>query len=67
MARPVGVSVSSASVTKIRTTLFQVVEHGYQVAQAAAQPVELPHGERVAVFQFLQATEQDRALRRGSR
>jgi hypothetical protein len=30
----------------------EVVAHRYQVAEAAAQPVELPHDQRVAVFQF---------------
>src|SRR5664279_3244719 len=42
--------------------LLQVVEHRYQVAQAAAQPVELPHYERVAFLQRFEATEQGRAL-----
>jgi hypothetical protein len=45
----------------------EIVEHRYQVTKAAAQPVELPHDEGVAVFQFLKAAEKGRALRRGSR
>src|SRR5450631_810074 len=45
--------------------LLQVVEHRYQVAQAAAQPVELPHYERVAFLQGFEATEQGRALDAG--
>ena len=35
-------------------------------AQTTAQPVELPHGQRVTVFQFLQATQKGRTLRRCS-
>ena len=52
---------------KFHATGAEGVEHGYQVAQAAAQPVELPHNERVAVLELLQAAEQGRALCRGSR
>jgi hypothetical protein len=52
---------------KFHATGPKVVEHCYQVTEAAAQPVELPHNERGAVFQFLQATEQGGALGRGSR
>ena len=44
--------------------LFQVVEQGNQVAQAAAKPVELPDNQRVAGLQLVQATEQGRALGR---
>ena len=51
---------------EFNTTGAEVVEHRYQIAKAAAQPVELPHDERVAVFQFLQAAEKGRALRRYS-
>jgi len=40
---------------------------GYQVAQAAAQAVELPDNERVAVLQGLEAAEEAGAVRRGSR
>ena len=47
--------------TEFHASLFQVVEHGYQVAQAAALAVELPHDDRVAVFEFLQTAEQGRA------
>jgi hypothetical protein len=38
MARPVGVSVSIASVSEseFHAAFFEVVERGYQVAQAAA-------------------------------
>ena len=42
--------------------LLQVVEHRYQVSQAAAQSVELPHYERVAFLQGFEATEQGMAL-----
>jgi hypothetical protein len=52
---------------EFHATGAEVVEHRYQVAQTAAQPVELPHNKGVAVFQPLQAAEQGRALRRGSR
>ena len=52
---------------EFHATGAKVVEHRYQVAQAAAQPVGLPHNERIAVFQSLRATEKGRALRRGSR
>jgi hypothetical protein len=31
-------------------TVAEVVQHGYQVAQAAAQAVELPDRQRVAAF-----------------
>jgi hypothetical protein len=69
MARPVGVAVSIASVSEwnFYATGAEIIEHRYQVAQAAAQPVELPNNQRVAVFQLLEATEQGGALRRGSR
>ena len=50
---------------KLDAALLQVVEHRYQVAQAAAQSVELPHYERVAFFQRFEATEQGRALDAG--
>jgi hypothetical protein len=58
MARPVGVEVSM---------LPEVVEHRYQIAETAAQPVELQHNERVAVFQLLEAAQKGRALGGGSR
>jgi hypothetical protein len=45
----------------------EVVEHRYQVSQTPALSVELPHDQSVAMFQFLQASEKGRALRRGSR
>jgi hypothetical protein len=32
--------------SELHAPAFQVVEHGYQVAQAAARPVELPDNER---------------------
>jgi hypothetical protein len=38
---------------KLNATGAEVVEHRYQVAQTAAKPVELPHNQRVAVFQPL--------------
>ena len=53
--------------TEFHALLFQVIEHGYQFAQAATQVVQLPHDERVAGFESLQAAEQGRALGRGSR
>jgi hypothetical protein len=52
---------------EFHATGAEVVEHRYQVSQTAAQPVELPHDERVTVFQLSQATEQCRALRGCSR
>jgi hypothetical protein len=53
--------------TEFHAPMFQVVEHGYQVAQAAAQPVEFPDYERVAALKFLQTTDQGRAIANGSR
>ena len=47
--------------------MFQVIEHRDEVAQAAAQPVQLPHNERVAVLYGFQATRQGRTLRGCSR
>jgi hypothetical protein len=44
--------------TEFDAALPEVVEHGDQVAQAAAQAVEFPDEERVAVLQCLEATEQ---------
>src|ERR1017187_598408 len=41
----------------------EVVEHCYQVAQAATQAVELPNCEHIAGAQRLEATEQGGALR----
>jgi hypothetical protein len=32
----------------------EVIQHRYQVAKAAAQSVEFPYDQRVAVFEFLQ-------------
>ena len=52
---------------KFHATGAEVLEHRYQVAQTAAQPVELPNDERIAVFQFLQTAQKGTALRRGSR
>jgi hypothetical protein len=52
--------------TEFDAALLEVVEHGDQVAQAAAQAVKFPDNERVAVLQCLEATEQGRALGRGS-
>jgi hypothetical protein len=51
---------------ELHATRAEVVEHRYPVAKAAAQPVELPDHKRVAVFQFLQAAAEGKALRRGS-
>src|SRR5271157_929331 len=42
--------------------IFEVVEHGDEVAHTAAQPVELPHDERVAGLQDFEATGEGRAL-----
>ena len=53
--------------TEFDPALFEVVEHGYQVAQAAAYPVQLPDGERIAGLQSLDAALQGRAVDRGSR
>jgi hypothetical protein len=47
--------------------LFQVVEHAYQVAQAAAKPVEFPDNKRIAALEFLEATQEGRAVADGSR
>jgi hypothetical protein len=68
MARPVGVSVSICSVRErnFDAPLPEVVEQVDQIAQAAAQAVKFPDSERVAVLQCLEATEQGRALGRGS-
>jgi len=51
---------------KFDATLPEVVEHGDQVAQAAAQAVKFPDNERIPVLECLEATEQGRVLRRGS-
>jgi hypothetical protein len=78
MARPVGVAVSIASMsewnfthdwigTKANRQGPEIVEHRNQVAPATAQPVQLPHNQRVAVFQLLQAPAKSRALRGDSR
>lgn len=48
--------------TKRYAAFLEVLNHRYQVAHAAGQPVELPDYERVAVLQSFQATEQGRAL-----
>jgi hypothetical protein len=37
---------------EFHATGAEVVEHRYEVAQAAAQPVELPHDQCVAVLQL---------------
>jgi hypothetical protein len=50
--------------TEFHASGAQVIGHRYRVAQAAAQPVELPHNERAAGFQSLQTAEQGRALHR---
>jgi hypothetical protein len=42
---------------------LELVEHGYDVAQASPQAVELPHGKGVAWLESLEAAEQGRALR----
>src|ERR1019366_3814550 len=64
MARPVGVSVSIASVSdpELDALLFEAVQHMDEVAQAAAQTVELPHNQCVAGLQLLQATGEGRAF-----
>ncbi len=48
------------------TALVEVIEHGHEVGQAAGQPVEFAHDERVAILQRLEATQQGRALGGGS-
>src|SRR5215831_2249568 len=53
--------------TEFHATFAQVVEHGYQVAQAAASPVEFPDDEGVTGPKFFQAIAQDRAVATGSR
>jgi hypothetical protein len=64
MERPVGVSVTMALVSypNFHAPLFQVVEYGDEVAQAAAKPVEFPDNQRVAGFEFLKTAEKGRAL-----
>jgi hypothetical protein len=63
MARPVGVSVSIASVegTEFHASVFQIVQHGYRIAQAAAQSVELSYYERVAVVELLRTAQFEEA------
>ena len=48
MPRPVGVPAVDClrDRSEFHATRFQVIRHRYWVAQAAAQPVELPHCER---------------------
>src|SRR6516165_3983027 len=53
--------------SELNPAAVEVVEHGEQVAQAAGQPVELPHHKRVPVIERLQTAEKSRALRGGSR
>jgi len=65
MARRLGVDLLGEG-TEFDASLLEVVEHGYQIAQAAAQAVKFPDNKRVAVLQCLEATEQGRALGRGS-
>jgi hypothetical protein len=50
---------------EFHATGAEVVQHHYQVAQAAAQPVEHPHDQRVTGAERLQATEQGMALNPG--
>jgi len=40
----------------------QIVQHGDQVAQAAAQPVQFPNDEGIAWLKRLETAEQGRAL-----
>jgi hypothetical protein len=61
-SRRVGVYVFCKR-TEFNAALFEFVEHCYQVVQATAQSVELPHYERVAGFELLQTAEQGGALR----
>src|ERR1017187_6533778 len=63
--RRLGVDLLSEG-TEFDAALLEVVKHGDQIAQAAAQAVKFPDDERVAVLQCLEATEQGRALGRGS-
>jgi hypothetical protein len=60
-SRRVGVDVFRKR-TEFNPALFEFVEHGYQVAQAAAQAVKLPYDQGVARFELLETTEQDGAL-----
>ena len=48
--------------TEFNAALFEFVEHGYQVAQAAAQAVELPYNQDVARCELLETAEQGGAL-----
>jgi hypothetical protein len=57
---------SPPSIRSNTTALACTFHNAYQVVHAAGQPVELPHCERVGVFEFLEATPQGRALRRAS-
>jgi hypothetical protein len=68
MARPVGVSGVDllCEGTEFDAALPEVVKHGDQIAQAAAQSIKFPDGERIAVLQGLEATQQGRAFRCGS-
>ena len=52
---------------EFHTTGAEIIEHRNQIAQAAAQPVELPHDQRVTGPERLEATREGRALYAGSR
>jgi len=47
---------------ELDASLLEVVQHVDKVAQAAAQPVELPHNQRIACRQGFQATGEGRAV-----
>ena len=52
---------------ELHAALLELVEHVDEIREAPAEPVELPDDQRIAGLQGLEAPEQGRALRRGSR
>jgi len=47
---------------EFHATGAEVIQHRYQIAQAPAQPVELPHNQRVTGSKRPETTERGRAL-----
>ena len=52
---------------ELYASIGEVVQGIHHIADTAPQPVELPHYERVAMFQLLQVTLQGRAILRSGK
>ena len=48
--------------TELDAALFEIVQHLDQVAEAAPQPIQLPHDQGVASLQGLEASDQGGAV-----